>query len=547
MICQIANSLWAAGCIPEYALFRRAIHRVSETQEAVLCRIVRRNADTEFGRTHGFSSIGSSGEFQRRVPIRDYDQHQPWIGQAASGLPSVLTRESVRLFEPTSGSSDGTKLIPYTSSLQCEFQRGIQAWIADLFVHSPELLGGPAYWSISPPSARGNKTSGGIAIGFDDDTSYLGAWRKSLVRSVMAVPGSVSLVSDSDEFIYATLCYLLRTRDLRLISIWSPTYLLLMLDRLAGWRDRIGFDFEHGTHFNADYRRSQEVREALRAGSPQEIYARMWPKLKLISCWTDANAAGPAAKLTELFPQSRVQGKGLIATEAFISFPLTGLEGAALSLRSHFLEFLPSDSEHAQRAHELDLGGLYRVVVTTGGGLYRYMLGDQIQVTGRIKDCPLIRFVGRQDSVSDWFGEKLNDAHVSGAFKHAFKALGLVPSFAMLACDTTPPASYVLYIDTDGNGELIARAAEAIETGLCDNFHYDHARRLGQLASLRSVRVRDGARLYMKHAVRNGQKMGDVKVPSLDRRSGWSSIFVVETEKEVGYQDSRNPGGGVMV
>ncbi|MGA2169390.1 MAG: GH3 auxin-responsive promoter family protein [Terracidiphilus sp.] len=532
MICLLANSLWATGCIPEYARFRRAIHRVAEEQEAVLCGILRKNADTEFGRTHGFSSIRSSGEFQRRVPIRDYDQHQRWIERAENGIPSVLTREAIRLFEPTSGSSGGTKLIPYTRSLQCEFQRGIQAWIADLFAHFPELLGGPAYWSISPPSARGNKTSGGIAIGFDDDTSYLGGWRKSLVRSVMAVPGSVSLESDSEEFIYVTLLYLLCARDLRLISIWSPTYLLLMLDRLTQWRDRISFDLEHGTHFNADNRRSREAQEALRAGSPQDIYARLWPKLKLISCWTDANAAGPAAKLAGLFPLCRVQGKGLIATEAFISFPFIGHEGATLSLRSHFLEFLSSGSEHAQRAHELDLGGFYRVIVTTGGGLYRYMLGDQIQVTGRIENCPLVRFVGRLDSVSDWFGEKLNDAHVSRAFKDAFKNSGVVPSFAMLACDTTPPAGYVLYIDADGSGELIAQAAAAIEADLRDNFHYDYARRLGQLASVRAVRIRDGARLYMKDAVRNGQKMGDVKAPALNRRGGWSSVFGVETDKE---------------
>ena len=547
MTCLLANSLWAAGCIPEYARFLRAIRRVEKEQEAILCRIVRSNADTEFGRAHGFSSIHSSAEFQRRVPVRDYDQHQPWIGRAESGIPNVLTREPIRLFEPTSGSSGGTKLIPYTTSLQREFQRGIQPWIADLFAHSPELLGGPAYWSISPPSAKGNKTSGGIPIGFDDDTSYLGGWKRSLVRSVMAVPGSVNLESDPEEFIYVALLYLLRARDLRLISIWNPTYLLLMLDRLTEWRDRIDFDFEHGTHFNADDRRSQEVREALRAGSLQEIYARIWPKLKLISCWTDANAAGPAAKLAALFPLCRVQGKGLIATEAFISLPLTGHEGAALSLRSHFLEFLPTDSGHALRAHELDLGGLYRIVVTTGGGLYRYMLGDQIEVTGRIEDCPLVRFVGRHDSVSDWFGEKLNDAHVARAFKHAFANSGLVSSFAMLACDTTTPAGYALYIDTDGSGEQIAQAAATIEADLRGNFHYDYARRLGQLASVRAVRVRDGAGLYMKDAVRNGQKMGDVKVPALNRRSGWSSVFVVETDEEASFRNYRNSVGGGTV
>src|SRR2546430_2972479 len=47
-------------------------------------------------------------------------------------------------------SSGATKLIPYTTALQREFQRAIRAWIADLFLHQPALLCGQAYWSISP-------------------------------------------------------------------------------------------------------------------------------------------------------------------------------------------------------------------------------------------------------------------------------------------------------------------------------------------------------------------------------------------------------------
>ena len=66
-------------------------------------------------------------------------------------------------------------------------------------------------------------------------------------------------------------------------------------------------------------------------------------------------------------------------------------------------------------------------MVTTGGGLYRYHLGDRIQVTGHIHGCPLVRFVGRHSSVSDWFGEKLNDAHVSRVLNCALAELGIVP------------------------------------------------------------------------------------------------------------------------
>lgn len=219
------------------------------------------------------------------------------------------------------------------------------------------------------------------------------------------------------------------------------------------------------------------------------------------------------------------QGKGLIATEALISFPLVGHGHAALAFCSHFMEFLPLDAGHLQLAHQLERGGRCRVVLTTGGGLYRYQLGDLIEETGYYRDYPLLRFVCRQAYVSDWFGEKLNDAHGGGVLQEVFQALRIAPSFAMLACDTGFPARYVLYIDFPEDDDLVARAAELVDMHLCENFHYGYARRLGELAGIRAFRVRDGAGIYLAAAAQNGQKPGDVKVPALDRRSGWTRSF----------------------
>jgi hypothetical protein len=205
------------------------------------------------------------------------------------------------------------------------------------------------------------------------------------------------------------------------------------------------------------------------------------------------------------------------------------------------LEFLPLGSDRPQLAHQLDRGGVYTVAVTTGGGLYRYQLGDLIEVTGHLQGCPLIRFVGRQGYVSDWFGEKLSDAHVSRVLEETFRMLGMVPSFAMLACDTDSPASYVLYIDSPEHDNLLDSAAEWIDTRLRENFHYNYARQLGQLACVRATRVRDAAGLYFAATARNGQKLGDVKVPALDGRAGWSKVFSESKLSSDAHQSLRNP------
>jgi hypothetical protein len=518
MIRTLANSLFLAGSVSELALFHRATRRVRAEQWAILQRILRENSRTSFGEEHGFASIRSAREYQEKVPIRGYEELQPWIDRTAAGDRNVLTRDPVRLFEPTSGSSGATKLIPYTKSVQGEFQRGIRAWIADLYSNFPQLMGGQAYWSVSPVNTETRRTVGGIPIGFDDDTSYVGGWQHSLVKAVMAVPSSIRLVSDIEAFREQTLFHLAHSRNLRLISVWNPTFLSLLLEGLDRARERIS------ARLTADRRR--EFERALAADTRQERYRRLWPKLGLISCWKGGNAAGPASQLEALFPHSRIQGKGLIATEAFVSFPLIRHEHPVLAIRSHFLEFLGDGSDGPKLAHELECGQFYTVVVTTGGGLYRYRLGDQIQVAGHFNGCPLIRFVGREAVVSDWFGEKLNDAHVARVFREVFQAEALSPAFAMLACEVdSQPPSYVLYIDSPEPAARIDHTAQVIDDRLRENFNYDYARRLGQLGPVRACPVREGADSYLEAAVKQGRKAGDVKLPSLDPSSGWSLVF----------------------
>src|SRR5262249_43247321 len=139
-------------------------------------------------------------------------------------------------------------------------------------------------------------------------------------------------------------------------------------------------------------------------------------------------------------------------------------------------------------AHELKPGGRYAAGVTTGGGLYRYKLGDVVEVAGNFHQSPRLRLVGRQQHISDWFGEKLDEAHVANVLSVAFHQYRIVPSFAMLACDTRlqdgytrSAAGYVLYIEADAPNVVLDHVARSIDDALCSNFHYRYARQLGQL------------------------------------------------------------------
>ncbi|MBX3001650.1 MAG: GH3 auxin-responsive promoter family protein [Caldilineaceae bacterium] len=547
MLRFLANSLWILLSTPEALRWRQATHRVEAVQREILFQILRRNAVTHYALRISPSIPHSVEEFQRRFPLTTYEDYLPWVERIEAADANVLTAEPVQLLEPTSGSTAATKLIPYTASLKSEFQRGIAPWVVHTFLRDLALLRGQAYWSVTPVTARNRRSPGGIPIGFEEESEYFGRVEGRLIESVMAAPPAVKLIAHMESFRYVTLLFLLRSRDLALISVWNPTFLTLLVEPLTQWAYQLADDITAGTitppvsldgdlhrllsaRNRPDPRRGEEIRQILGAPlSPPQRHAQLWPRLRLISCWADANAARYAHALGRLFPQARLQPKGLLATEGFISFPVDGQPGAALSLRSHFFEFIPV--EHAADppllTHQLEMGGQYEVVITTGGGLYRYRLGDVVEVTGFISQCPLIRFIGRSGAISDWFGEKLDERHVRALLDRALSAQDRTPSFAMLACDDelTPPA-YALYIEDNAPDTVIESIRAEVERGLAENVHYAYCRALGQLDALRAFRIREDAlSTYMAACVEQGQRAGDIKPVSLHRQSGWSRRF----------------------
>ena len=568
-----ANGLWYGSCLPGALAYRRALRDVAGTQERLLLRTLRRNASGEFGRRHGFATIRTVAEYQARVPLSTYEDYREAVARIGDGERGVLTRDSVTLVEPTSGSTAPTKLIPYTAALQAEFGRAIAPWIADLYRRHPGLLRGQAYWSVTPVSRRDERTPGGLPVGFEDDAEYLGRARRGLLRALLAVPPLVRLIDDMDAFRYVTLLFLLRSRALALISVWNPTFLALLVGQLPAWWSALADDIARGTLsppaplapdlrallaplLRPDPRRAAEVHRAFKSGDDAPaIHARLWPHLRLVSCWADGHAALHAPELARLFPQARLQGKGLIATEAFVSFPLEGRPGAALALRSHFFEILPVEdagdgwvaveSERPLLAHQLEQGGRYAVVVTTGGGLYRYQLRDVVEVVGHHgprgrAGCPLLRFLGRADAVSDHFGEKLHEGHVGRALAAALARHGVRPSFAMIACDedeaggaTVGRPAYTLFVEAGCAPDVALRAIGAeVEATLAENYHYRYCRDLGQLGALRVFRIEPGEdgragalEAYLAACQRRGQRAGDIKPVALHPLGGWSRVF----------------------
>jgi hypothetical protein len=175
---------------------------------------------------------------------------------------------------------------------------------------------------------------------------------------------------------------------------------------------------------------------------------------------------------------------------------------------------------------ELRTHATYQVLLTTGGGLYRYRLGDAVCVDGSLGRTPSIRFVGRAGLVSDQRGEKLADRFVGDVLAEFFQMIGRPrPSFALLAPEVdSANCRYVLFMSATIELERVA----ALDALLCRNPHYAYCRRLGQLGVASVATVGDDAYAkYTGRLVERGQRLGDIKPAALSPLEGWSAVFGV--------------------
>lgn len=477
------------------ASYHRSFRRYQKpfsNQTDLLLRILKDNADSDYGKKYRFSDIRSAEQFRRQVPLVQYEELESWIERIKNGEQGVLTREPVTLLEPTGGSSGTEKLIPYTKQFKYDYQKSIEAWLYGLFTQYPELMGGKSYWMITPPLHEHRLTKGGLPIGFEEDADYLGAFGAFLMKQVMVRPNVYPGMSTRD-FYNETLRALIEAEDLRLISVWNPSLLVLLVEHL--WRDL------PAVLKTLTLKRRLQVRKSLYAKDLRAV----WPELRLISCWMDGKAAEEAHRLAEIFPQVTFQAKGLLATEGVITLPSArSAEGGMLpAYHSTYLEFLKDDVCYP--LEELKLHERYELVITTSGGLYRYRLGDVVEVRAFYKNIALLGFVERTGTV-DLAGEKLSAAFI----EHQFKDVAPFYMFSPYG------QGYRLYTDKPID-------SREVEKTLCLNYHYALARTLGQLEAVQVFLIEgDASAQYLENLRAAGMRLGDIKSTHLSARQTWA-------------------------
>jgi hypothetical protein len=495
--------------------FKRSLEVPEQAQQLVLKKIINDLAATEYGRALNIKANDDYQKFATKVPVVSYDDFSEWVERQKKTEDRIIVPAPVLFYEKTSGSSAAAKFIPYTRALKNSFNRMFLIWLADLLENGPKFKTGKSFISISPAFHKAQNTERGVQIGLEDDTDYLNHWLKFLLKRFFVLPSSVKQLQNPENFKRACAVLLLAEKNLEVISIWNPSFLEVLLDFIQANSNLLIDDLQRGslTLENINFKFTQPNAKRLALLKENSLlWKNIWTELKLISCWTSANAQQASNRIATKFPYVLLQGKGLLATEAPLTLPLIEARGFVPMLSEVFFEFIDTLG-NVKLLHELETEREYEIVLTQQGGLYRYRIGDRVRVTGYFKSTPCLEFTGRRQAICDMVGEKLNEQFV----RNCLLQFSLQSSFQTLLPVMKNKPHYLLlsdslpYASSSDNLENIVLLETELENLLCETFHYLQARMLGQLDSVRICVAANARDAYYDYFMSKGIKFGNIK------------------------------------
>ncbi len=416
--------------------FEIACETPEAVQNALLFDILRKQADTQFGRDHKFGAIASIAEYRNNVPVAPYEYVSPYIEKVQTGdTRALLADPRVLMFALTSGTTASRKLIPVTDSYLAAYRRGWNMWGVKMYrdnrgrriaMRPIVQLGG------DPEEFR---TPSGIPCG--NLSGYTAMVQRRLIKWMYTVPHVTGKIKDAKARYYVALRFSIG-RNVSQLMAANPSTLVQLARTLDAEKESLLRDLHDGT-LRADLDISPEVRayltprakkNSVRANELSAIAGKLgrlypmdvWPTdATVINTWTGGSMGPYLRQLPQYYGEPPVHDLGLLASEGRFTIPLSGgTASGVLDIWSHYFEFIPEGEIDSPKptilgAHELREGGSYFILPTTSYGLYRYHISDLVRVTGFQGKTPLVEFLGKGHRFANLTGEKLSEYHVTKA------------------------------------------------------------------------------------------------------------------------------------
>lgn len=363
------------------------------SQQACLSKLLAQFARTEYGRAHDLRANLSYDDFRRTVPLRVHEHILPYIDRMALGEKDVLWPGYCRFFAATAGTTTGTpRRLPVTAEMLAHYRAGLRDTLlayAGRAKHAGVFLGRHLHLGGSTQLRE-------VGVGYEGNLDAF---------------ASLSLSRWSEANLYAPSAAIAHLPD-------GPEKAAAIADAMVGRDVTLLAGAPASMRVFADAVRARASKGKVRVTNLSAV----WPNLE---CFLHTGA--PLGLFTEELHSllgNKVNYHELYAAAEGVFATQDGDPAAGLRLLTDagiFYEFIPvwdySEAALSQLGtkclplEKVQANMDYVLVVTTPGGLCRYVVGDIVRFVST--EPPRLQFRGRTQLQLAAFGENIGERELT--------------------------------------------------------------------------------------------------------------------------------------
>lgn len=362
-----------------------------EVQQEVLLDIVGKAKGTEWGMKYDFSSIDTVREFQNRLPLQDYDSLKFYVRRLRNGEKDILWPGDIKWFAKSSGTtSDKSKFIPVSKEAieDCHFRGGKDV----LVIYTANKPNSKIF------SGKGLTLGGSSQINSYSNKSYYGDLSAVLIENIpfwanmiRTPPRKTALLDEWEEKLQKVTESTVRENVTSISGV--PSWNLVLIKQILQYTGK-------------------------------EHLLEVWPNLELFihggvtftPYRKQYEKVIPSESMTYMETYNASEGHFGIQDDLSCEAMLLMLDYGV------FYEFVPIEELDNENPKALSVGEVetdknYAIVISTNGGLWRYLIGDTIIFTSLYPHKFIIS--GRTKHFINAFGEEIIIDNATQALKIA--------------------------------------------------------------------------------------------------------------------------------
>ena len=364
----------------------------NEVQTELLLSLIDIAKDTQFGKQYDFASITNYKTFCERVPVRSYEEYQPFIERSRLGENNIYWPTPIKWFAKSSGTTNAkSKFIPVSAeSLEnCHYAAGKD--LLCMYLNNNEDSQMFTGKSLRLGGSKELYRENGTAFG---DLSAILIDNMPFWAEFSSTPSNkVSLMNDWEYKMQAIVDETINENVTSLTGV--PSWMLVLLNN------------------------------ALKTTGKENLF-NIWPNLE-VYFHGGVSFVPYIDQYKAILPKKEFKYYEIYnASEGFFAIQDRNNSNELLLMLDYgiFYEFIPMETYGTKDEKIISLGDVeehknYAMVITTNAGLWRYKIGDTVRF------CSLnpyrIKVTGRTKHHINVFGEELIIENAEDALKKVCK------------------------------------------------------------------------------------------------------------------------------